>query len=108
MIEHLWLATGGSLPVGVIAVLALGAAGLYSIWIALTLVRSYLSATSVRSGGLALGLLLLTTVPITTRFGIGTLGDLSAGVISLIALSFELTGIGIIILSLYAPRGDTR
>jgi len=97
-----------SVPVGVLAILVLGAVVLYSLWIAVTLLNGYRSASSYRSGGLAVGLLLLTTVPISLRFGVATLGMLSTPAISALALSVEVVGILMIIFSLYAPGGETE
>ena len=93
-------------PIGILAVLGLGVAFLYSIKIALSLLRSYWAASSPRSGGIAIGLLLLTTVPIAIRFGLGTVSGVSATHISLFALSVEIIGIGVILTSLYVPGGE--
>ena len=97
-----------ALPIGIIAFLLMGIAILYSIKIALSLLQSYWTATSARSGGIAIGLLLLTTVPITIRFGVGTVSMLTSSQISIIALSFEVVGLGVILTSLYIPRGENQ
>lgn len=102
------LAADVSVPVGILAVLGLGLAVLYSLWIAATLVRGYRTAATHRSGWVALGLLLVTTVPISVRFLAGTYGGLTPADVSTVALTSELIGLATILLALYAPRGESR
>ena len=97
-----------SLPVGILAVLGLGLGVVYSLWIAATLLRGYRTAATRRSGWVALGLLLITTVPISMRFLAGTFGGLPPTDVSTVALTSELIGLGIVLLALYTPSGDER
>ena len=102
------LSVAVSVPVGILAVLGLGLAVVYSLWIAATLMRGYRTATTRRSGWIALGLLLLTTVPISVRFLAGTAGDLAPTAVSIVALVSELLGIAVILGALYAPSGGDQ
>jgi hypothetical protein len=98
------LAVAVSVPVGILAVLGLGLAVAYSLWIAASLLRGYRTATARRTGWLALGLLLLTTVPISVRFLAGTSSGLAPTGVSILALGSELLGLVAILGALYAPR----
>ncbi len=100
------LAADVSLPVGILAALGLALAVIYSLWIAATLLRGYRTAVTRRSGWVAFGLLLLTTVPISVRFLAGTFGGFTPSDVSTVSLTSELIGLVTILLALYAPTGD--
>jgi hypothetical protein len=95
-----------SIPVGIIAVLLLGVVVLYSLRIAYTILQGYRSASTSGSGLLAAGLLLLTIVPIVLSFVVGTYTSFSPQTLSAVILALEIIGLGLIISSLYGPRGE--
>lgn len=98
--------TPGSLPIAILALFALTGAVVYSTRIAYTLYRGYQTARNSRAGYLAIGLLLITTVPIVLRFVMATLGTLSTGVILIVAGIIEIAGMGAILVGIYDLGGD--
>lgn len=95
----------GSVPIAILALFALAGAVIYSIRIAYTLLRGYQTALNSRAGYVAIGLLLITTVPIILRFVMATLGTIpSSGIVIVVALS-ELAGLGAILVGIYDPGG---
>ena len=102
----LLVVTTGSLPIAILALFALAGAIVYSTRIAYTLYRGYQTATNSQAGYLAVGLLLITTVPIALRFVMATLGTLSTAVILIVTAACEIVGLGAILVSIYDPGGD--
>lgn len=98
--------TASSLPIAILAVFALAGAVVYSTRIAYTLYRGYRTATSSRAGYIALGLLLITTVPILLRFVMATVGTVSTAVIGIVAAIIEIAGLGAILIGIYDPGGE--
>lgn len=95
-----------ALPIAILAVLALGVAVLYSLRIAYTLLEGYRTASSAAAGYVAVGLLLLTTVPIVVRFVVATWGLLSPTLINALAAASELLGLLAIVVGIYRPGGE--
>lgn len=108
MITTLPAAVGGSVPVTVLAVFALGAAFLYALWIAFTLLRGFREASSLRSEGLAVGLLLVTSVPIGLRFLAATTLSIGGDVIAFCTTGIKLLGLLVVVATLYLPGGDRQ
>ncbi|APE94716.1 hypothetical protein [Halodesulfurarchaeum formicicum] len=106
MIETLFAAVGGSIPVAVLAVFALGAAFLYALWIAFTFLRGYREASSLRSEGLAVGLVLVTSIPIGLRFLAATMLPIGGDIIALFTTAIELLGLLVVLATLYFPGGE--
>ncbi len=101
-------ANPNSVPIGVVALLALGAAVVYSLRVAYTVVEGYRTAESSSVVYIAAGLLLLTTVPILLRFVLATVVSLPAYAISGLTGLSELLGLGAILYVIYFPRGGDR
>jgi hypothetical protein len=97
--------TTNSLPIAILALFALGAAVLYSIRIAYTLFDGYRTATTSRAGYVAVGLLLLTTVPIVLRFVMATWGAFSVDAINVVTAGSQLLGLGAITVGIYTGGG---
>ena len=97
--------TPDSLPVAILALFVLGAAVLYSIRIAYTLVRKYRSAGSSEAGYVAVGLLFLTTVPILLHFVLASIGGIPGDVIDIVTALSELVGLTAILVAIYEPGG---
>lgn len=99
----LQLRTTGADPVVAVAVFGLSALSLLlSVGIAAVLVRGYRRGPGHRGMlVLAVGLLLLTTVPETLRIALPTLTSVGAVARSLLVSGCELTGLGLILWSVY-------
>lgn len=92
-----------TVPLGVIAVMVLSLSVIYSVRIAYTVLQGYRTAESSRVLYLALGLFLLTTVPILLRFVLATVAGLPAYAISGVTGLSELAGLGLILYVIYVP-----
>lgn len=98
-------ASPDSLPIAILALFVLGAAVLYSIRIAYTLVEKYRSAGSREAGYVAIGLLFLTTVPILLHFILASIGGITGDIIDIVTALSELVGLTTILVSIYEPGG---
>lgn len=98
-------ASPGSLPIAILALFALGAAVLYSIRIAYTLIARYRSAGSSEAGYVAFGLLFLTTVPILLHFILASIGGIPGDLIDIVTALSELVGLTAILVTIYEPGG---
>ena len=99
-------ASPDSLPIAILALFALGAAVLYSVRIAYTLVARYRTAHSSEAGTVAFGLLFLTTVPIVLRFILASIGGISVDTINIVTALSELAGLLAILVTIYEPGGQ--
>ena len=108
MMSSLILTTASpdSLPIAILALFALGAAVLYSIRIAYTLIARYRSAGSSDAGYVALGLLFLTTVPIILHFILASIGGIPGDTIDIVTALSELIGLTAILVTIYEPGGN--
>jgi len=97
--------SASSLPIAILAVFALAGAVVYSTRIAYTLYHGYRTATTSRAGYIAVGLLLITTVPIVLRFAMATVGSVPTAVIVVVAAVSEIAGLVAIIYGIYDPGG---
>lgn len=96
-----------SVPVGILAVLVLGLAVLYSLKIAGELLAGYRRSSSRDAAAVAVGLLFVTTIPIVLRFGLSTLGLVSPPVVRVLAATSALLGLTVVLLVVYGG-GDRR
>jgi cobalamin synthase len=94
-----------SLPIAILALFLLGAAVLYSIRIAYTLIVRYRTANSSEVGYVAVGLLFLTAVPIILHFILASIGSVSGDVIDIVTALSELVGLLAILVTIYEPGG---
>ena len=97
--------TASSLPIAILAVFTLAGAVVYSTRIAYTLYRGYRTATTSRAGYVAVGLLLITTVPIVLRFVMATVGTVPTAVILVVVAISEIAGLAAILVGIYEPGG---
>lgn len=96
-----------SVPVGILAVMVLGIAVLYSLEIAGELLAGYRRSSSRAAAAVAVGLVFVTTVPIVLRFGLSTLGLVSPTVVRILAATSALLGLTVVLIVLYGG-GDPR